>query len=41
MAANEVQHWRVTYNDIHNLIRAKTPKIAAEFNPDLMVAIGR
>lgn len=36
----EVQHWRVTYNDIHNLIRNATPKIAAEFNPDLMIAIG-
>ncbi|KAF5383836.1 hypothetical protein D9615_003677 [Tricholomella constricta] len=36
----EVQHWRVTYNDIHNLIRSVTPKIAEEFNPDIMVAIG-
>ncbi|KAG5637749.1 hypothetical protein H0H81_003387 [Sphagnurus paluster] len=36
----EVQHWRVTYNDIHNLIRNVTPKIAKDFNPDLMVAIG-
>ncbi|KAJ3563794.1 hypothetical protein NP233_g8712 [Leucocoprinus birnbaumii] len=36
----EVQHWHVTYNDIHNLIRSVTPKIAAEFNPDLMIAIG-
>jgi uncharacterized protein len=35
-----VQHWRVTYNDIHNLIRARSPKIAAEFTPDLLVAIG-
>ncbi|KAJ6621309.1 hypothetical protein B0H10DRAFT_2215247 [Mycena sp. CBHHK59/15] len=38
--STEVQHWRVTYNDIHNLIRKSTPKIAAEFNPDLLVAIG-
>lgn len=36
----EVQHFRVTYNNIHNLIRAATPKVAAEFNPDLLVAIG-
>ncbi|KAF8159715.1 hypothetical protein B0H34DRAFT_796932 [Crassisporium funariophilum] len=38
--ADEVQHWHVTYNDIHNLIRKATPKIAAEFNPDLLIAIG-
>lgn len=38
--AEEVQHWRVTYNDIHNLIRKATPSIGAEFNPDLLVAIG-
>ncbi|TFK32804.1 hypothetical protein BDQ12DRAFT_692011 [Crucibulum laeve] len=36
----EVQHWRVTYNDIHNLIRQATPSIAAQFNPDLLIAIG-
>ncbi|KAG7444278.1 PRTase-like protein [Guyanagaster necrorhizus] len=35
-----MKHWRVTYNDIHNLIRKGTPKVAAEFNPDLLVAIG-
>ncbi|KAF9045798.1 PRTase-like protein [Hymenopellis radicata] len=38
--ATEVKHFRVTYNDIHNLIRKSTPKVAAEFNPDLLVAIG-
>ncbi|KAF8892110.1 hypothetical protein BD779DRAFT_1670455 [Infundibulicybe gibba] len=38
--SSEVKHWRVTYNEIHNLIRTSTPKIAAEFNPDLLVAIG-
>lgn len=37
----DVKHWRVTYNDIHNLIRDATPKIATEFNPDLMIAIGK
>ncbi|KAK0238735.1 hypothetical protein EDD85DRAFT_827946 [Armillaria nabsnona] len=36
----QVKHWRVTYNNIHNLIRKNTPKVAAEFNPDLLVAIG-
>ena len=30
----------VTYNDIHNLIRRSTAKIADEFNPDLLIAIG-
>ncbi|KAJ6581324.1 hypothetical protein B0H19DRAFT_1114728 [Mycena capillaripes] len=35
----EVEHLRVTYNDIHNLIRKSTPEIAS-FNPDLLVAIG-
>ncbi|KAJ3923050.1 hypothetical protein F5877DRAFT_87747 [Lentinula edodes] len=37
---SEVKHWHVTYNNIHNLIRKNTPKIATEFNPDLLVAIG-
>ncbi|KAG2011564.1 hypothetical protein CC2G_011666 [Coprinopsis cinerea AmutBmut pab1-1] len=36
----EIQHLRVTYNDIHNLIRKRTPQIAKEFNPDLLIAIG-
>jgi hypothetical protein len=35
-----VQHLRVTYNDIHNLIRQRTPEIARAFNPDLLIAIG-
>ncbi|KAF8638948.1 hypothetical protein AX16_010422 [Volvariella volvacea WC 439] len=38
--AEQVQHLRVTYNDIHNLIRKATPGIASQFNPDLLVAIG-
>ncbi|KAF8202123.1 hypothetical protein BJ912DRAFT_1028957 [Pholiota molesta] len=37
--ADQVQHWHVTYNDIHNLIRKTTPRIAQEFNPDLLIAI--
>ncbi|KAF7294460.1 hypothetical protein MKEN_01438500 [Mycena kentingensis (nom. inval.)] len=40
MANSEVEHLRVTYNDIHNLIRKSTPNIARQFNPDLLVAIG-
>ncbi|CAK5267601.1 unnamed protein product [Mycena citricolor] len=36
----EVEHLRVSYNDIHNLIKKNTPTIAAEFDPDLLVAIG-
>ncbi|KAJ6518622.1 hypothetical protein C8R45DRAFT_948722 [Mycena sanguinolenta] len=34
-----VQHLRVTYNDIHNLIRKSTPEIA-KYDPGLLVAIG-
>ncbi|KDQ61551.1 hypothetical protein JAAARDRAFT_31004 [Jaapia argillacea MUCL 33604] len=37
MAAPE--HLRMTYNEIHNLIRATAPKLA-EFKPDLFIAIG-
>ena len=37
---DQVKHWHVTYNDIHNLIRQATPKVATEFNPDLLIAIG-
>lgn len=36
----QIQHLHVTYNDIHDLIRQNTPKIAREFNPDLLIAIG-
>jgi hypothetical protein len=39
--ADEIQHLHVTYNDIHNLIRSATPQIAREFNPDLLIAIGK
>ncbi|KAF9005895.1 hypothetical protein BDQ17DRAFT_1540532 [Cyathus striatus] len=38
--AEQVKHWHVTYNDIHNLIHSVTPNIAAQFNPDLLIAIG-
>ncbi|KAJ3912556.1 hypothetical protein F5877DRAFT_93525 [Lentinula edodes] len=40
LTESEVKHWHVTYNNIHNLIHKNTPKIATEFNPDLLVAIG-
>merc|ERR1711939_337434 len=33
-------HYRVTYQDIHRLIRASAAKIKDEFRPDIMIAIG-
>ncbi|KAJ7224428.1 hypothetical protein GGX14DRAFT_650289 [Mycena pura] len=36
--SDEVKHLRVTYNDTS--VRQSTPKIAKEFKPDLLVAIG-
>jgi hypothetical protein len=36
----EPEHFRATYNDIHNLIRARAPTIQAEFKPDMFIAIG-
>ncbi|OJT01888.1 Hypoxanthine-guanine phosphoribosyltransferase [Trametes pubescens] len=38
-AIQEPEHLRVTYNDVHNLIRRSAEKIA-EFKPDLLIAIG-
>ncbi|KAM6496920.1 hypothetical protein JOM56_007393 [Amanita muscaria] len=38
--ASEIKHLRVTYNDIHKLIHSATPRIAREFNPDSLIAIG-
>lgn len=38
--SEQVKHWRVTYNDIHNLIRNSTPMIVEQYNPDLLIAIG-
>ena len=38
-AVQEPEHLRVTYNDVHNLIRASAQKIA-EFKPDMLIAIG-
>ncbi|KAH8832589.1 hypothetical protein DL96DRAFT_1694673 [Flagelloscypha sp. PMI_526] len=36
----DVKQYHVKYNDIHNLIRKSTPKIAQNFNPNLLIAIG-
>jgi hypothetical protein len=36
----EPEHFRATYNDIHNLIRARALTIQAEFKPDMFIAIG-
>ncbi|ETW79120.1 hypothetical protein HETIRDRAFT_387410 [Heterobasidion irregulare TC 32-1] len=36
---SEPEHFRTTYNDVHNLIKNAAPKIA-EFKPDLFIAIG-
>lgn len=37
--ASEPQHFRVTYNEVHNLIKRSAKEIA-EFKPDLILAIG-
>ena len=39
LAMSEPEHLRMTYNDIHKLIRASAEKIA-EFKPDMLIAIG-
>ena len=39
VAMSEPEHLRMTYNDIHKLIRASAEKIA-EFKPDMLIAIG-
>ncbi|KAF8269851.1 PRTase-like protein [Lactarius quietus] len=37
--ATEVEHVRVTYNDVHNIIKRSAEKVN-EFKPDLVIAIG-
>jgi hypothetical protein len=37
--ASEPQHFRVTYNEVHNLIKRSAEEIS-EFKPDIIVAIG-
>lgn len=41
--ADEIQwqYLHITYNEIHNLVRGAAPQIAREFNPDLLIAIGK
>ena len=36
---SEPEHIRVTYNDVHNIIKAASEKIA-EWKPNLLIAIG-
>jgi len=38
--ASEPPHHRLTYNEVHNIIKRSTEEIAG-FKPDLMLAIGR
>jgi hypoxanthine phosphoribosyltransferase len=37
--AAETKHFRITYNQVHNLIK-RTAKEIAEFKPDVLLAIG-
>ncbi|KAN0137181.1 Phosphoribosyltransferase-like protein [Lactarius tabidus] len=37
--ATEVEHFLVTYNDVHNIIKKAAERIS-EFKPDLVIAIG-
>ncbi|RDX54246.1 PRTase-like protein [Lentinus brumalis] len=39
MSEQEPEHLRITYNEVHNLIRASAAKIA-EWKPDMLIAIG-
>ena len=36
----EVEHLHVSYNDVHNIIKASAQKIQEEFGPDMLIAIG-
>jgi len=36
----EPVHVKATYNDVHNIIRAISNRIASEFKPDIFIAIG-
>jgi len=38
--ATELEHFRVTYNEVHNIIKRSAEQIS-EFKPDLVIAIGR
>jgi hypoxanthine phosphoribosyltransferase len=37
--AAEPEHFRITYNQVHNLIKRSAQEIA-EFKPDILLAIG-
>ena len=37
----EVEHLHVSYNDVHNIIKDTAGAIVREFQPDLLLAIGR
>ena len=39
-AAAMPEHLHASYNDIHLLIRDSSAQIAAEFQPNLLIAIG-
>ncbi|TRM69827.1 hypothetical protein BD626DRAFT_475419 [Schizophyllum amplum] len=36
----EVEHFHVSYNDVHNIIKDVSPAIINDFQPDLLLAIG-
>ncbi len=38
--ATELEHFRITYNQVHNIIKRSAEQIN-QFKPDLMIAIGR
>jgi hypothetical protein len=38
--AAEPEHFRITYNQVHNLIKRSAKEIA-EFKPDILLAIGK
>ena len=37
--ATEPEHIRVTYNEVHNIIKKSAEQIK-EFNPEILIAIG-
>ena len=38
--ATEVEHFRVTYNDVHKIIKRSAQEVN-QFKPDVVIAIGR
>jgi hypoxanthine phosphoribosyltransferase len=40
MGDSEPEHLWATYNHIHNIIRATANRVASEFKPDILIAIG-